>query len=227
MYYFYRMKNILTLLLTLIVVSCASSFNATKSYTKKEQTIPGRIECEYFDTGGEGTAYHDNDSLNNGSGKLNPANGSFLNEFRMTEGVDISYTKTGGIDDNPYNKVFGDSNQLYVGWTMPGEWINYTVYTKETATYRLGLMYTANGDGSISLDLDRQPVASYLKISSTHDDKDTIAWRQWHHWNKEDLLTTIKIAKGIHTLTLHIVEHGQINFDYLEFSKTSTTAKKY
>ncbi|MEP6713549.1 MAG: carbohydrate-binding protein [Ferruginibacter sp.] len=215
------MKNNLIVLLALVIVSCASSFKVNKSFNKKEQIIPGRVECEYFDTGGEGNAYHDMDSLNNGSGKLNPANGNFLNEFRMKEGVDISYTKTGGVDDNLYNKVAPDSNQLYVGWTMPGEWINYTVYANETTLYKVGIMYTANGDGSISLGLDGRLVTGPLKINSTRNDRDTIAWRQWHHWNKSDSLTAIKIAKGIHKITLHINEHGQMNFDYLEFSRAN------
>jgi hypothetical protein len=213
------MKNYTLLLLVFFAVSCNSSLNSSKSFNEKKQQIPGRIECEYFDAGGEGIAYHDTDSVNNGSGKLNPVNGNILNEFRMKEGVDISYTKTGGYDDNPYNKVARDLNQLYVGWTVPGEWINYTVKVTETAVYRLGVMYTANGDGTISLDVDGKPAASQLKISSTHNSQDTVGWRQWHHWNKTDSLTSIKIKKGVHKLTLHIVDHGQMNFDYLEFTK--------
>ncbi|MDB5210057.1 MAG: carbohydrate-binding protein [Sediminibacterium sp.] len=212
------MKNY-TLLLTLFAVSCTAGLKISKSFNKQKQQIPGRIECEYYDTGGEGIAYHDADSINNGSGKLNPVNGNPLHEFRMKEGVDISYTKTGGIDNNPHNKVVRDSNQLYVGWTMPGEWINYAVRVTETAVYQLGVMYTANGDGIISFDLDGRPVAPQLKISSTYNSQDTVAWRQWHHWNKTDSLTSIKIRKGIHTLTLHIVDHGQMNFDYLEFTR--------
>ena len=183
----------------------------------KKQEIPGRIECEYYDSGGEGIAYHDSDSINQGSGRLNPANGNFLHEFRMKEGVDISYTKTRGIDNNPFNKVNPDSNQLYVGWTVPGEWINYTVQVNTTAVYRVGVMYTANGDGHISFDLDEQSVTAPLKISSTYDNRDTVAWRQWHHWNKTDSLTSIKMKKGTHKLTLHVTDHGQMNFDYLDF----------
>jgi Carbohydrate binding module (family 6) len=213
------MTNCTLLLLCLFTLSCAGSRNLNKSTNIKKQEIPGRIECEYYDSGGEGIAYHDTDSINQGSGKLNPANGSFLHEFRMKEGVDISYTKTGGIDNNPYNKVNPDSNQLYVGWTVPGEWINYTVQVKLTAVYRLGVMYTANGDGSISFDLDGRPVSVPLKISSTYNSQDTVAWRQWHHWNKTDSLTSIKMEKGIHKLTLHVTDHGQMNFDYLEFTK--------
>ncbi len=96
------------------------------------QSIPGRVECEFYDEGGEGAAYHDADSINNGSGKLNPANGDMLNEFRMREGVDISFTKAKGIDNNSYNQVEPGLNQLYVGWTEPGEWINYTIKVNET-----------------------------------------------------------------------------------------------
>ena len=185
----------------------------------KKQEIPGRIECEYYDSGGEGIAYHDSDSINQGSGRLNPANGNFFHEFRMKEGVDISYTKTRGIDNNPFNKVNPDSNQLYVGWTVPGEWINYIVQVNTSAVYRVGVMYTANGDGHISFDLDEQSVTAPLKISSTYDNRDTVAWRQWHHWNKTDSLTSIKMKKGTHKLTLHVTDHGQMNFDYLDFVK--------
>src|ERR1039458_2104485 len=67
------------------------------------QNIPGRVQCASYDLGGEGIAYHDTDAVNHGSGELNPANGTYLNEFRMKEGVDISYTKFHDqIDNNPY-----------------------------------------------------------------------------------------------------------------------------
>jgi len=214
-------KQFLSLLFFTIIISGTSN-RIAKTYRGeawKKQWIPGRIECERYDHGGEGVAYHDADSINNGSGKLNPANGNFLNEFRMKEAVDISYTKSSNIDNNPYNKVEPVLDQLYVGWTQPGEWINYTVLVKEPGLYRIGLMYTANGDGAISLDIDGKQVADSLKIPTTHDDRDTVAWRQWHHWNKLDSLTTINIPKGKHLLTIHVTEHGNMNFDYLEFTK--------
>ncbi len=188
-----------------------------KPYQNKPQRIPGKVECEFYDEGGEGVAYHDTDSVNNGSGKLNPADGSYLHEFRMKEGVDISFTKTGDIDDNHYNKVPRDMGKLYVGWTVPGEWINYTVKVNETAKYTVGLMYTANGDGTISLDVDGKDLAGPLKVSSTHDDRDTVKWRQWHHWNKLTSMANVSLKKGLHVITLHVVGNGNMNFDYLEF----------
>ncbi|HEV8082522.1 MAG TPA: carbohydrate-binding protein [Chitinophagaceae bacterium] len=215
------MKRLLVAILPLCMVACMPLYISKTYYGEpwKLQNIPGKIECEFYDKGGEAVAYHDADSINNGSGKLNPANGNYLNEFRMKEGVDISYTKTNNVDNNPFNKREPSMKQLYVGWTQPGEWIRYTVKVKEAGNYRVALMYTANGDGSISIDIDNMQAAGPSKISSTHNDADTVAWRQWHHWNKVDSLTTIQLKKGLHLLTLHVVENGNMNFDYLEFVK--------
>ena len=213
------MKRLPFVIFPLLMVACTPNYVSKNYYGHawKKQTIPGKIECEWYDKGGESVAYHDSDAINNGSGKLNPANGSFLNEFRKNEGVDISYTKPGGIDDNPYSRVVPVMNQLYAGWTTPGEWINYTIRVKETGAYRIALMYTANGDGAIALDIDNAGAGAPFKIHSTHNDADTVAWRQWHHWNKTDSLTIIHLKKGLHLLTLRVIEHGNMNFDYLEF----------
>ena len=217
--YYFNMKVYLTFLL-ITCLSCTpiyKTLNAGKPWQNRVQQIPGRIECEYYNTGGEGIAYHDSDTVNNGSGKLNPANGSYLNVFRMHEGVDISYTKSHDIDNNPYNKVPRDMDQLYVGWTKPSEWINYMVKVNKTRFYQVSLMYTANGDGIISLDMDGKDITVPLKIPSTRDDRDTVQWRQWHHWNKNDSMASIKLKKGIHILTVHVVANGNMNLDYLEF----------
>ena len=189
-----------------------------KAWNNQAQQIPGKIQCEWYDQGGEGVAFHEADSINNGSGRLNPANGSFLNEFRISEPVDISYTKSRDIDNNPHNVVEPAMNQLYVGWTEPGEWMNYSLNVTETAKYSIGLMYTASGDGSIELWLDGKPFTGELIIPSTRSDKETIPWRQWHHWNRIDQLIVLPIKKGSHLLTLRILTNGNMNYDYLSFA---------
>ena len=79
-------------------------------YQDGPQKIPGRVLCALYDLGGEGVAYHDTDPQNHGSGELNPADGTYLNEFRIHEGVDTSYTKfdrkPDKIDDNPSTRLF-------------------------------------------------------------------------------------------------------------------------
>lgn len=73
-------------------------------------TIPGTLEVEDYDKGGEGIAYHDNDAANQGGG------------YRLEEGVDIGGGPGGGF-------VLG-----YVG---NGEWLEFTVNVTEAGTYSL------------------------------------------------------------------------------------------
>ena len=138
-------------------------------YQAGAQKIPGVVLCAYYDLGGEGVAYHDSDAINHGSGELNPANGTYLNEFRIHEGVDTSYTKfhqDPQIDDNPFDVVQPSANLLYVGWTEPGEWFNITVDVAEPGDYAADLLYTSNRGGSISVDLNGEPATGPLAISS-------------------------------------------------------------
>lgn len=81
-------------------------------YGGTARAIPGRIEAEHFDTGGEGVAYHDTDTVNQGG-----------TTFRGAEGVDI-----GGQTSGTRN----------VGWTADGEWLNYTVNVS-AGRYRVSL----------------------------------------------------------------------------------------
>ena len=195
----------------------AKNIHKGNAWKDNIQQIPGKVQCEFYDQGGEGVAYHDEDAINNGSGKLNAANGTFLNEFRMNEGVDISYTKTGDIDNNPYNMVEPLMGELYTGWTEPGEWINYTVEVNKTGVYEIDLMYTASGDGGIALDLDGKILTNELLVLSTRNEKEPVEWRQWHHWNRMNALAKVKLNKGTHVLTLKTVTHGNMNYDFLEF----------
>ena len=72
--------------------------------------IPGVIQAENFDTGGQGLAYHD----------LTPANDG--GEYRITEGVDIEIT----TDE-------GEGYQVTA--TETGEWLKYTVNVTKSAGF--------------------------------------------------------------------------------------------
>jgi hypothetical protein len=184
------------------------------------QAIPGRVQCAYFDLGGEGVAYHDTTAKNEGSGGLNPADGSYLNEFRMHEAVDTSYTKFhDAIDNNPYNKIVPEENQLYVGWTQPGEWFNITVDAARAGSYSADLLYTSNRGGTISIDVNGVDATGPIAIGSTSNAAEPIAWRQWHHWNVGKNLARVKLAKGKNVLTIHILTEGNMNLAYFQFKK--------
>jgi hypothetical protein len=192
-------------------------------YQSGAQKIPGKVFCAYYDLGGEGVAYHDADPQNHGSGELNPADGSYLNEFRIHEGVDTSYTKFDRkptqIDDNPFDKVVPPREMFYVGWTEPGEWFNITVNVKKSGWYTADLLYTSNRGGTISLDVNGKPATDPLTIVSTFDAAEPVAWRQWHHWNLAPAILKVKLGRGTNVLTVHVLTKGQMNLAYFDFKR--------
>ena len=74
-------------------------------------TGPTRLEAENFDEGGEGVAYHETTSQNNGG-------------VYREEAVDITVTGD-----------FGGGHT--VGWIVAGEWLEYTVEVEAAGAYRL------------------------------------------------------------------------------------------
>ena len=211
----------------LITLGCNSSNKGNYSgtpykdsvYQGGAQIIPGKLQCEYYDQGGEGVAYHDSDSVNSGSGGLNKADGSYLHEFRIHEAVDISYTKFWDppIDNTPYNFVEQEKDQLYIGWTEPGEWTKYTIQVETAGIYDLGLMYTANQDGLISFSVNDLDLTGPIEVPSTFVAEDTLAFRQWHHWNYIDNIAQLTLKEGIQTFTIHTVEIGSMNYEFVNF----------
>ena len=71
-------------------------------------SIPGTVQMEFYDKGGESAAYHDNDPENQGDAN-----------YRSSDGVDI---------------VNGNGGKA-IGYTNTGEWVEYTVNVKEAGTY--------------------------------------------------------------------------------------------
>jgi len=95
-------------------------------YQGNMQQVPGVVEAEYYDVGGEGVAYHDNDEINQGG------------NFRAGEGVDIGGNGLGGY---------------ILGYVENGEWIEYTVNVAESGTYNVEALVAseiANGRYTVS-----------------------------------------------------------------------------
>ena len=79
--------------------------------------VPGTVQAENYDTGGQGVAYN-----------VTSVNGS-ANSYRP-DGVDLeTTTDTGGGYD--------------VGWTAAGQWFKYTVNVATAGTYTVGLRLAA------------------------------------------------------------------------------------
>jgi hypothetical protein len=126
----------------------------------RPQVIPGRIQAEFYDAGGEGIAYHDSDPGNNGSGKLNMGT-SDLDQFRKDEDVDISYTKK-AIDKTVEGQEEAPG-ELYVGWTTPGEWVKYTVEVKQAGVYSVNAHLSSNNQNA-----ENQPRIRWRRAPRVH-----------------------------------------------------------
>ncbi len=96
-------------------------------------TVPGAIQAEDYDPGGEGVGYHDFSDGNNG-------NSNYRNDD-----VDIEY----GSGANGNN----------IGWIDAGEWLQFTVNVTTSATYevRYAVASLQSGPFSIQLSVDGQP----------------------------------------------------------------------
>lgn len=217
------MKTHISLLFLCIsyLTSCSSSDRASNfadhNKTPFTHIIPGKLQCELYDAGGEGISFHDSDAINSGSGGLNKGS-DYFSTFRINEAVDISFTKyIDNTDNSEFNFVEQQEHQLYVGWTAPGEWIKYTVDVAESGNYQVGLMFTSRHGGVVRLSAGKGAQVD-LQVPTTYDPEDPLDWRQWHHWNYLDNLGTIHLKKGRQVITLSTIEKGEMNYDYINFT---------
>ncbi|REE00121.1 carbohydrate-binding protein [Marinoscillum furvescens] len=98
-------------------VTVTSGSSGQTPYGGTNRTIPGTIEAEHYDEGGEGVAYHDTSTGNAGG-------------LVRSDDVDIE-ARDGGHN---------------VGWTANGEWLEYTV-NATAGTYNLEARVAATSTG--------------------------------------------------------------------------------
>jgi glucose/arabinose dehydrogenase len=113
-----------------------------KPFSGQPMPIPGRIEAEHFNTGGEGFAYHDS-SVGNQSKDLRPS-----------EDVDIEGCTEGGFN---------------IGYITTGEWLSYTVDVKSPGQYRLlARVATTGSDKGFHVEMDGKDVTGTITVPNTN-----------------------------------------------------------
>lgn len=116
----------------------------------KALNIPGTIQVEDFDEGGEGVAYHDLTVLNSGG------------VTRTSESVDLEATTDAG-------------GGYSLGWTEAGEWLKYTVNIAAAGSYALDIRVAKLGaGGNLHFELDGSALAG-----SNFSIPDTGGWQTW------------------------------------------------
>jgi len=166
-----------------------NSLVASSPYGGTAANIPGTIQVENFDLGGQNVAYNDVDATNNGG------------QYRTTDGVDIEATTDagGGYD---------------VGWTSPGEWMQYTVNVTEAGIYTLKARVASILTGeTFIVTLDG------VNISGTMTVPNTGGYQTWQTIS----VTTPLLTSGLHKLRINETTGGN-NFNYLTFLVSTAEA---
>ncbi len=123
---------------------------AQAAYNGTPWPIPGKIEFENYDIGGNGSAYLDNAAENTGGAS-----------FRTDEDVDIEVCKDA---DAGYN----------IGFATAGEWLEYTVNVATAGEYDITISAACANDGrTVSLSVNDAVVAKDIAIPNTG------GWQTW------------------------------------------------
>ncbi|HWG24655.1 RICIN domain-containing protein [Actinospica sp.] len=120
------------------------------AYGGSAAAVPGTVQAENYDTGGQGIGYN-----------VNSVNGTG-NSYR-SDGVDLEATSdTGGGDD--------------VGWNSQGQWLRYTVDVATAGTYTLGFRVAAPSAVTDALHVTD---SSGTDLSGAVDVAATGGWQTW------------------------------------------------
>lgn len=132
-----------------------------KPFKGSPHVIPGRIQAEEYDLGGEGVAYHEAD-----------ANGNQGGATLRNDEVDIEVTADAEGGHN-------------IGYALQEEWLEYTVNVLNTKNYSLELRLAAEGEGkTMHLEVDNVNVSGPIAVPNTG------GWQTWKtHYVKDFLLS--------------------------------------
>lgn len=163
-------------------------------YNGTVHLIPGTIQFEAYDVGGNGFAYMDNTPGSEVTPVVN---------FRTNEDVDIeNCTDAGG----GYN----------IGWATAGEWLEYTVNVQAAGTYYMDLRVACNGTGrTLSVSMDGTTIANNVAIPNTG------GWQAWQTVRVNDLVLTA--GQKIMRVTIGATDYINLNYVEFNEIITSVT----
>jgi hypothetical protein len=169
--------------------------------------IPGTIQVEDYDTGGEGVAYHDASVTNHGQ----------LCNITRTDVIDLNCTGQQGSPTDK-NQDMGCMNETpgeeYLGYIATGDWLNYTVTVKEAGTYAISVH--AGVAGNTKLQWTFTPTMKTDPITLANSSGCGV--EAYHVWRTQSNLATIMLQPGTYVLRLDFVA-ATLNLDWFSFTK--------
>jgi len=158
-----------------------------RSTFKGEIALPGTLQVENFDVGGEGITFHDSDTKNEGT----------------------SYRSNGGgVDIVTGNKGYA------IGYTATGEWLEYTVNVAEAGIYAYDAYVSSGVAGSsVQLTVDTgdevKNLTEVIVVPQTGNNN-------WDKYVAVHGRTLVSLEEGTQIIRLNITG-GSCNVDKFEF----------
>ena len=176
-----------------------------RSTFKGEIDLPGTVEAEDYDKGGEGITFHDSDNQKDGNGN------SYRND-------------AGGVD---IKKV--DGVGYTIGYTNSGEWLEYTVNVKEAGLYEYDAYVSSGTTGSsfmleIETDDATETLTETIAVPQTGNNT-------WSNYVPVHGRTLVSLAEGKHILRINVTGNSgdidKVVFKHIELNnnlKVSVTS---
>jgi len=155
----------------------------------KTINIPGTLQAEDFDKGGEGLTYHDDSNIEGDASSYRSDN----------TGVDI---------------VLGNSSRA-IGYTNSGEWLEYTVNVAETGTYSYEA-YVSSGTDNSSFKLSLLSDGSLIDLTDVITVPKTGS--DWNTYKTIGGQLNTKLKEGKNIIRISITG-SSCNIDKIVFSK--------
>ena len=174
-----------------------TAYNPRSTYLSQPISLPGTMQAEYFDKGGDGVTYHDSNSQKEGD------DGVYRSDC---EGVDI---------------VKGNGGWA-LGYTNTDEWLEYTVDITKTGYYYYNAVASSGTTGSgfkLSLNTDNGLVDITPNISVPQT-----ANNDWGTYRTLTGKTLIPLEQGRHIIRLTITGNScnidKVSFDHIQIDET-------
>lgn len=158
------------------------------AYAGNPWTIPGIIQFEDFDVGGNGSAYYDNSA------------GSET-EVTLRDGEDVDIEECTD-EGSGYN----------IGYAISGEWLEYTVNVLQTGTYSLTFRVACNNDGRTLLLSyeDGTIIENNIAIPNTG------GWQEWADLTISDI--ELQAGTQVFRVTIGENDYVNLNYMLFESS---------
>ena len=179
------------------------------------RAIPGRIDFEDFDEGGENISWDVDDHTGNfGEG------GCAANAYREGIHPQLCQTNTNPGENDVFTagpmmgtKYPSDAmpQSIYIGYTHGVDWVKITVDVKQAGSYKLSTTWAseAGGAGVINPEISFNDVVKATPaLAGTGG---------YHNWIAYPDFATIELEAGVQVLKF-LAKTQHLNYDYLQFS---------